>query len=252
MNMSFFTAAVGAQQQQHRMDAQGNNIANINTYGYKTRKAAFYQLMNRSVTGIDGAQLPKGTGSVMGKATTDFAFAGLADTGRSLDFAIEGEGFFGLFDPASGEISFTKDGSFVMSEYRLPPEENAPPNPDGSAPEPRVVWRLSDGEGRCVLDRQGNFITLTSPEDEVSIGVFDYPVRDGLLRTSGGRFLPTEQNGQVYLTGAEVKRGYLERSNVDLAEEMTKVIESQRAYSYALKMVQTSDEVETTINGLRG
>ena len=65
-----------------------------------------------------------------------------------------------------------------------------------------------------------------------------------------GRFTPIDKNGDLYMGTGKVIRGYLERSNVDLAQEMIKVIESQRAYSYALRMVQTTDEIEQTINGL--
>ena len=61
-----------------------------------------------------------------------------------------------------------------------------------------------------------------------------------------------EKNGSIRTSESKVMRGYLEMSNADLAEEMTKVIESQRAYGMALKMVQVSDEIETTINSLRG
>jgi flagellar basal-body rod protein FlgG len=68
----------------------------------------------------------------------------------------------------------------------------------------------------------------------------------------GTRFLAVEKNGGLRVGDGTLVRGMLESSNVDLAEEMTKVIESQRAYSMALKMVQTSDEIETVINNLRG
>ena len=71
-----------------------------------------------------------------------------------------------------------------------------------------------------------------------------------MVHADSGRFLPTEKNGDLYLGTGEVKRGYLEMSNVDLAQELVTMIESQRAYSYALKMVQTTDEIEQTINGL--
>ena len=66
------------------------------------------------------------------------------------------------------------------------------------------------------------------------------------------RFMPVDKNGNLMLGTGTVRRGVLELSNVDLAEEMTKVIEAQRVYSLSLKMVQTSDEIEGTINGLRG
>jgi flagellar basal-body rod protein FlgG len=252
MNLSFYTAAVGAYEQQQRMNIQSNNIANVNTYGYKAQKASFQNLMYGTVTGIDGAELPRGTGARMMPPATDFSFAGLADTGRTLDFAIEGEGFFALYDNSDGEISFTRDGSFLMSQFLVPPDKNAQPRPDGAPLAAREVWRLSDGEGRCVLDSRGNFIEITDVEDELDVGVFDLAAREGMLRAGSGRFLSAEKNGQLYLGEGRVKRGFLERSNADLADQMMKVIESQRAYSYALKMVQTSDEIETTINGLRG
>ena len=73
-----------------------------------------------------------------------------------------------------------------------------------------------------------------------------------MRHADAARFLPTEKNGALYLGTGEAKRGMIELSNVDLAHEFIKVIESQRAYSYALKMCMTSDEIETTINGLRG
>lgn len=259
MNMSFYNAAVGAQQQQNRMNVQANNIANVNTYGFKAEKASFQQLMYGSVRGIDGEELPRGTGTQMVKATTDFASGAFMNTGRSLDFAISGSGFFALYDPTTGEISYTRDGSFTLSEFLVPApveEGEEPPAPaegeEEAEPEMISEWRLSDGAGRPVLDSRGNFIRVTDPEAEMDIGVFDYAVYDGMQHADGGRFLATEKNGDLYWGTGEVKRGFLEGSNVDLALELTKVIESQRAYTYALKMVQTSDEIETTINGLRG
>ena len=71
-----------------------------------------------------------------------------------------------------------------------------------------------------------------------------------MLHADSGRFIPIEKNGDLYMGTGEVKRGMIELSNVDLAQELSKVIESQRAYGYALRMVQTSDEIEQTINGL--
>lgn len=65
-----------------------------------------------------------------------------------------------------------------------------------------------------------------------------------------GRFVTTEKNGAVWMSPSEVRQGYLESSNVDLASEMGKVIEAQRTYSYVLRMMQTADEIETTVNNL--
>ena len=94
MNMSFYSAAVGAIEQQKRLNVVSNNIANVNTYGFRAEKAAFGELMNRNVNGIDGAQLPKGTGTRVIQATVDFAGTAFKETGRTFDFGIDGDGFF--------------------------------------------------------------------------------------------------------------------------------------------------------------
>lgn len=255
--MSFFTGAVGAYQQQQRMNVQANNIANVNNYGYKAERATFHHLMYGNVTGIDQERLPKGTGTKMVKASVDYETSGYADTGRTFDFAIAGDGFFALYDLNTQGITFTRDGAFMMARYEIPPDEDAEPEIDPITgeeiePQPTVEWRLSDNEGRCVLDPTGNFVVI-DPQDrkaDLDIGVFDYRIYDGMQHADSGRFSPTDKNGDLYMGTGTVKRGYLELSNVDLAQELVKVIESQRAYSYALRMVQTSDEIEQTVNGL--
>ncbi len=258
MNMSFYNAAVGAFQQQLRMNVQSQNIANINTQGFRCERAAFGELMNRNVVGIDEERLPKGTGARMIHAPIDFSTRGYKDTGLTFDFAINGDGFFALFDPATQEISYTRDGSFQMNEFQVPPAEDAEPEYDENGElieaQPTSVWRLSDNQGRCVLDPQGNFIVIDPENREapVDVGVFDFAIHYGMEHASGSRLLATEKNGQLYLGTGQVVRGLLEMSNTDLTQEFIKVIESQRAFSYCLKMVTTSDEIETTFNNLRG
>lgn len=258
MNMSFYNAAVGAYQQQLRMNVQAQNIANVNTQGYRAERAAFGELMNRNVVGIDEERLPKGTGARMIHAPIDFSTRGYKDTGLTFDFAINGDGFFALYDPSSQEISFTRDGSFQMNEFLLPPPEDAEPELDENGveiePQPTSVWRLSDNQGRCVLDPQGNFIVIDpeNREAELTVGVFDYAIHYGMQHAESNRLLATDVNGQLYLGTGEVIRGMLEMSNTDLTQEFIKVIESQRAFSYCLKMMTTTDEIETTFNNLRG
>ena len=267
MNMSFYSAAVGAIEQQKRLNVVSNNIANVNTYGFRAEKAAFGELMNRNVEGIDGARLPKGTGTRVIQATTNFTSAGYRETGMPLDFAIEGDGFFALYNLETEEVSFTRDGAFAMRRFEVPPDENVEVEEGGQPPEPTEVWRLSDNEGRCVLNSEGNFIVMdpnyvtansTDPEDEyirlrdLDIGVFDYTIHEGMQHLDSTRFAATEQNGPLYLGTGVIKQGVLELSNTDLANEFIKMIESQRAYGMALKMMTTSDEIESTINGLRG
>lgn len=242
MNLSFYTAAVGAGQQQQRLNVQANNIANVNTYGYKAEKPSFAALMYSNVQGIDNAELPRGSGSRMIMADTDFSTGAIADTGRAQDYAVIGDGFFALYDPGSGEVSYTRDGSFTLSDYQRPDE-------DGNM---ERVNMLGDGLGRFVLSRTGRLIEVSDPAAEQPVGIFDFANTDGMLPMGDNRYVPVEKNGQVLMGTGTVRRGVLEMSNTDLAEELSHVIEAQRSYSYALRMVQTSDEVESTINGLRG
>ncbi len=247
MNQSFYVGAVGAWQQQQRMNIQGNNIANVNTYGFKAEKGRFTNLIYQNLTGIDGEQLPVGVGTKLLMSSTDFSSGGVTTTGRPLDYMIEGDGFFALVDMSTGEISFTRNGAFTKAEYQRPTgrvDENGNPIMES-------VYCLSDGDGRFVLSQQGGLIEVDDPEEQLDVGVFDYQNYDGMLHLDDTRFQAVDKNGGLRIGDGVLHKGALETSNVDLAEEMTRVIESQRSYSLALKMVQTSDEIETTINGLR-
>lgn len=243
MNQSFYTAAVGAWQQQVRLNVHGNNIANVNNFGFKAKRPVFSDLMYDYINGARQDEMPRGTGAYMVSADTDFAPIGFADTGLAMDYAIEGEGFFALWDPATGEYSYSRDGSFTMSQYML----------DDGTGNMQTHWYLSDGLGRFVMSRNGQLIEV-DPEDldaEQPVGVFDFVNTNGMLNISENRFQPVEKNGQLRVGSGKVVQRKLEQSNVDLANELSKVIESQRSFTYSLKMIQTSDEIETTVNDLR-
>ena len=249
MNQSFYTAAVGASQQMLRLNIQGNNIANVNTYGFKAEKARFTALMYQTMLGAENAEmddLPYGVGTRLLMTSTDFTQGSVADTGRPQDYMIEGEGFFAVVDLTTGEVAFTRNGAFSMAEYL---RDSGAVDEEGN-PVMEKVFMLSDEEGRFVLSQEGGMIEVTDPSARYPVGVFDYSNYDGMLKISDTRFLPVDKNGNLWLGTGTVRQGVLELSNTDLAEELTKVIEAQLAYGLALKMVQTSDEIETTINNL--
>lgn len=256
MIQAFYSAAVGAQQQMRSMDVHANNIANVNTYGFKAQMPAFQALMYGMLNGADNNQLPKGSGSALALTGSDYSAGPLEQTGRDLDYAIVGDGFFALYDPASGEVSFTRDGSFTLSPLQVEKEAEEDTEQvaaeDGTQAEPEMETRyyLSDGEGRQVLGTDGYPIEVTDPSAELPVGVFNIQYQDGLERVGSERFLMNAKNGSIWTSDAKLQRGYLESSNADLATELTGVIEAQRSYSYALKMVTTADEVETTVNDL--
>lgn len=247
MNQAFYIGAVGAQEQQKKLNIQGNNIANVNTYGFKAEKGRFTALMYENIKGIDDEQLPAGVGACLWTSDTDFATGAGANTGRAQDYMIEGKGFFALVDLNTNEISLTRNGAFFVSELIRPTGEV---DEYGQAITKRVLY-LSDGDGRFVLSRTGGMIEVTDRSAMQPVGIFDYDNYNGIEHLDGTRFLPVEKNGDLRVGSGKLVQGMLEMSNVDLAEEMSKVIEAQRAYSMALKMVQTSDEIETTINNLR-
>ena len=249
MNQSFYIGAVGAQQQLYHLNVHGDNIANVNTQGYKTNKSYFTALLYQNWPGVE-AELPKGVGTRMLMTNTDFSQGAPSETGRSLDFYIEGEGFFGLVDLATGEVTFTRNGAFIMSQLEEPTGEVD----ENGEPIMERVFYLGDNEGRFVLNERGGLIPINdinAPDEELPIGIFDYTNYNGMIQLDDTRYLPVDKNGNLWYGDGKLVRRYLELSNVDLADEITKVIEAQRAYTAALKMVITSDEIESTINGLR-
>ena len=254
MNQSFYIGAVGAQQQLYHLNVHGDNIANVNTFGYKANKSYFSALLYQNWPGVE-AELPKGVGTRMLMTNTDYAQGTPSETGRTLDFYIDGEGFFGLVDLATGEVTFTRNGAFIMSSLERETgevDENGDPVLDENGnPVTELVFYLGDNEGRFVLSERGGMIEIDDPKDDLPIGIFDYPNYNGMTRLDGTRFLPVDKNGNLWYGDGKLVRGYIESSNTDLADEITKVIEAQRAYTAALKMVITSDEIENTINNLR-
>ena len=259
MNQSFFIAAVGAHQQLKRLGVHGNNIANLNTYGFRAEKSRFAALMYDDVKsvgtategageGADGFEmLPSGVGAALWTTDTDFKSGALEETRRDQDYAIAGEGFFAIADLVTGEITLTRNGGFVISELMRPTGEVD----ENGEPIMETIYALGDDTGRFVLSEEGGLIPVTDPKEELPIGIFDFANYDGMARLDDTRFLPVDKNGNLWYGDGKLVQGCVERSNADLADELTKVIEAQRAYGAALKMVITSDEIESTINNLR-
>lgn len=236
MNQSFYTAALGMGSEQYKMDVLANNTANLNTWGYKTKIPIFSELMYYEMKGkVDqNSELLTGTGMRIQKADNDFSQMTLVESSGDYDYAIEGDGMFMLRDPVTNEITYTRDGSFSLS---LRGDQ----------------FYLISSTGKLVLDRTGAPIIVNeNSPDTLNIGIVDFVNKNGMLNVGDNEFTPVAKNGNPFLAqNATLRKGMLEMSNVDLADQFTKIIEAQRAYSYALKMVQTSDEIENNINGLR-
>lgn len=235
MYTSFYTAARGVMTQQEKLDITANNLANINNYGYKAKSASFSDLMYYNLNNKDGQQtaLTAGTGVKVECTNTDFTPSEYTQTDGMYDYAIPGKGFFRLINPSTGEITYTRNGHFSLSQQ-------------GNQ------FYLVNDAGNRVSDGNGNPITVTPNGLSADIGVYTFNITDGMLSVGDNEFAPVEKNGNpISVPDAQVVDHALETSGVDMADEITKVIESQRAYSYALKMVQASDEIVTTVNSLR-
>ena len=263
MNMSFYVGALGADASQKKMGVISNNLANINNTAFKPKNAIFSDLINYNLNDSPEAKtdLQAEAGTAVVRTNTEYSPAAFHTTGQPNDYAIgNANAFFKLQDPSSGEITYTRNGHFHAGEM-----------PDGK-------FYLFTESGKHVLDENGkkmladdtalkaieaagqtggNTAKANNATEEVKqkIGVYtiNYPSR---LVNKGDNELairPGDQNNKdSVIQNPILESGTLESSGTDMAKEMTRLIESQRAFTYALKMVQTSDEVEGTINQLRG
>ena len=263
MNMSFYVGALGADASQKKMGVISNNLANINNTAFKPKNAIFSDLINYNLNDSPEAKtdLQAEAGTAVVRTNTEYSPAAFHTTGQPNDYAIgNANAFFKLQDPSSGEITYTRNGHFHAGEM-----------PDGK-------FYLFTESGKHVLDENGkkmladdtalkaieaagqtggNTANAKNATEEVKqkIGVYtiNYPSR---LVNKGDNELairPGDQNNKdSVIQNPILESGTLESSGTDMAKEMTRLIESQRAFTYALKMVQTSDEVEGTINQLRG
>ncbi len=236
MQLSFYSAAVNASSHQKRIDVVANNIANINTDGYKAKNAGFVDLIYQNIRrpADEVTDLKNGSGTRVGKVDTSFMPGAAKTTDSPFDYFIEGDGLFAVYNKATDTISYTRAGSFHMSQ-----------GIDGK-------FYLAAPNGDLVLSSTKQPIQVTSPEDKLDIGVFDFPNKDGMLSVGNTYYSPLAKNGAPFLaTNARLERKMVEASNVNMTNEMTILIQEQRAFQMNLKMLQTSDEITQNIQNLR-
>lgn len=268
------TARSGMAAQQLQMDITANNLANINTTGYKKDKVEFAELVRQRlghsglpVVPADRAAVPEsGSGTRLSGIDKVFTQGQLQQTKRPLDLAINGPGFF-VVSPTGAEADryYTRDGAFYLNEegylvnaagYRLlgrNRQGNLQPirlqlnNEAG-----KVLQSISvTADGKITaLDASGRELRFTGNVDTVA--VVRFANNAGLAAAGNNLYAATAASGQPeYITEASVVSGYLEASNVDLAEEMIKMIEAQKAYALNSRAVRTADEMWAAANNIR-
>jgi flagellar basal-body rod protein FlgG len=258
--------------EQTNVDTIANNLANVNTNGYKTERTEFksllYQTLQTKTTTANGEQKPVGAqvglGTRVAATTSIYTQGSMLASENDTDFAIEGEGFFAVRD-VDGQTYYTRNGAFTWSKTA-----------DGRT-------MLTDSEGDPVLDTKGNEIYLpdgVSSEsmqfsadgsigyrDETtgnvvslnqSFALYQFNNPSGLEKLSGSKLAATSASGNPMLESenptlktSKVHSGYLEGSNVQVADEMVNMIIAQRAYELNSKAITTSDSMLETANNLR-
>ena len=261
MIRSLWISASGMAAQQVNLDVISNNLANINTVGFKRSRADFQDLLYQNVksagvaSGV-GTQSP--TGIQLGSGVRPVAVQKLfiqgdfQQTESELDVAIEGDGFFQITKP-DGQLAYTRAGSFKKdNDGRVVSSDGYPLEPSVAIPSNATKVTISS-DGIVSAEVSGS-LTPTNI-GKMELARFVNP--SGLNSIGKNLFLPTASSGDP-ITGlpgqdgfGTLSQGYLESSNVNIAEEMINMIIGQRAYEINSKSIQTADEVLQTANNLR-
>jgi flagellar basal-body rod protein FlgG len=261
MIRSLFIAATGMNAQNLKIDVIANNLANVNTVGYKRSRADFQDLMYQTLrvpgaTSAEGNQIPSGIQVGLGTKPVAvqkiFQQGDFVQTGNNLDLVIEGDGFFQIAMP-DGTITYTRTGAFQMdSDGRVVNSDGYPLEPAITIPDDTLD--ISVGSDGKVTVTQANSNTVTEI-GQIELTRFINP--KGLKAIGKNLFSPTDSSGEptTLNPGSEgvgtIAQGFLENSNVNIVEEMVNMIISQRAYEINSKAIQTSDEMLQLANNLR-
>ncbi|HLP03249.1 MAG TPA: flagellar basal-body rod protein FlgG [Opitutaceae bacterium] len=260
MNVSLYSSATGMQAQQLNLDTIANNLANVNTTGFKKSKLEFQDLLYQQTraAGADsgaGNQVPSslqvGAGSRVVSTAKIFTQGTLSQTGEELDIGIQGEGFFEIQRP-DGTSAYTRDGSFKLSATGQVVTNDGFPVLSGFQPIPNGAKAIS-------VSQTGE-VTVTTADGgstnfQIQLVRFANPT--GLENAGGNLYLETTASGTPELGnpgtegfGSTIQK-YLEGSNVDTVTEMVKMIVAQRAYEINSKAIQTSDQMLQEVNNLK-
>lgn len=261
MIRALWTAASGMQAQQKNIDVVANNLANVNTTGFKRSRADFQDLVYQNLKSSGApststTQVPSGIqiglGTRLAAVTKMFSAGDLTQTGNELDIAIEGDGFFQILQP-DGTIGYTRAGSFKRdSTGRVVTSDGNPLQPEIVIPANATKINIGN-DGTVSVTQAGQ--SATTSLGTIQLALFPNPA--GLSSQGKNIYLTTDASGTA-TTGTPgqngmgtIAQGLIEMSNVSVAEEMVQMIVGQRAYEINSKAVQASDEMLQTANNLR-
>ncbi|MEW9123136.1 MAG: flagellar basal-body rod protein FlgG [Thermotaleaceae bacterium] len=260
---ALWTAASGMKAQQLNVDTISNNLANVNTTAYKKQRVEFKDLLYATLsrTNLDLGEgkpvnLEVGHGVMPMATLRSFQKGNLEQTYNSLDFAINGDGFFVVRD-GNDNLFYTKDGSFKLSviddEARLVTSEGYFVQSDGGDVElgADIEDIMVSAEGFITVKRKGE----AEAEELGQLSVVTFANSAGLEAVGKNLYVQTVASGEpveaIEGEGGEVLQGFLETSNVQIVEEMIKLITAQRAYEINSKSIQTADQMLEQANNLK-
>lgn len=261
MLRSLFSAATGMTAQQQNIDVISNNLANVNTTGFKRGRADFQDLLYQTLREPGAAstsqtEIPTGIQVGLGVRTAAvqrlFQEGNFQQTQNQLDIAIDGAGFFQIRRP-DGETAYSRAGSFKLdSQRRVVTSDGFPLEPEITIPNDAISISIGQ-DGTVSVSQPGN--TASQQVGQIQLANFSNPA--GLSGQGGNLFQRTTAAGDP-ITGAPglgglggLSQGVLEVSNVSVVEEMVNLISAQRAYEINSKAIQASDEMLQTAANLR-
>jgi len=262
MMQSLNTAATGMVAQQTNLDVISNNLANVNTTGYKAQRADFQDLMyqTQNVAGVAASGTSAspvttqlGLGTTFAATTSNFSQGAMTATGGPLDLAVAGSGFFKVLMP-DGTDAYTRDGSFsVDANGLLVTSDGYPIDPPVTIPQGASAISISNTGTITATVPGSSDATQITPG--IQLTMFSNP--GALQRIGQNLFLAnkasgTAQDGTPGENGSgQIQAGYLEGSNVQVVQEMVNMITAQRAYEINSKAIQTSDDMMGMANNMR-
>lgn len=261
MIRALWTAASGMMAQQLNTDVIANNLANVNTTGFKRSRADFQDLLYQTMrpagtSNASGSQIP--VGIQIGHGTRPIAIQKMftqgdyQETGNKLDLVIEGDGFFQVMMP-DGSLAYTRAGSFKQDgQGRVVTSDGLIMKDQITIPQGALdVTIISDGTVQATMPDQ------IAPQQLGAIELARFTNPAGLSSIGKSLYVPTVASGTA-VTGTPGMNGFgtigqrfLEMSNVKVVEEMVNLIVAQRAYEINSKAIQTADEMLSISNNLR-
>ncbi len=236
-----YSAAAGMAAQQQRIDAVSNDIANVSTTGYKRTRLSFRDLAYAAQS--TGNDVRAGAGAATAWASRSQTAGSIEETGQPFDVAIVGDGFLQIRRP-DGQTALTRSGSLRMDADR----QLVTVNGDRLVPPVEIP---ADVAASDVTIGPDGAVTAPGGRALGQITRRDVPAPAGLQDVGGSVAIPTQASGAVRNANGTIEQGALERSNVDMADTMTSLVEAQRAYSMASRALQTQDQLMEIANGVK-